>query len=96
MTNLKGSEKQIAWAAEILNKVNPLIDWILNNMPDGTPAENIAKFNDMRDRINNAQASKVIDCYKDFAATGNIQKDAYTACKRYMAYQKVSPAQDQF
>ena len=90
---MTGTEKQIKWANEIMAKVNPVFDWTIEN----APAANIKEYAEsVKNTVNAAYAGKIIDCYKNYEATGNNEKDMQSVFSKYKSYQKVSSHDNKF
>lgn len=83
---MKGSEKQIAWATEIMNKVNPVMDWTIANAPENLKS----RFTAIKETVNNAYAGKIIDCFADVVLGENAQQNAKAVFGAYTSYQKIS------
>lgn len=99
--NLTGSPKQIAYATDILNRMEVGFNWMLNEAPD----EKKEKYADIINTITNAPAGKVINCYRLFKSDaavnhfGNIvcaDVDAKRIVSRFYEYQRNFLPQDRF
>lgn len=66
---MKGTEKQIGWANEIMGRLNDILDQIMANIPDRYNQQQkdamTAMIEQMRGQINGAEyAGDVIDLFK--------------------------------
>ena len=74
---MKGSEKQISWANEIITRLDGLIDQIVANIPDRYTQEQkdmMAAFvEQIRSQIHGAEhAGDVIDLFKDVKTSDDL------------------------
>lgn len=79
---MKGTEKQIAWATEIVNNINKVIDYTIEkavptfNIPQDQKVAGIKKLESLKSSINSqAYAGTVIDHFNTFRCTGDMQAD---------------------
>lgn len=74
---MKGTEKQINWASEIINRLDGVLDQIVTNIPDECPQEQkdmMSTFvEQLRSRIHGADyAGDIIDLFKNVKTTNNL------------------------
>lgn len=74
---MKGSEKQINWANEIVERLDGVMDEIIANIPDLYTQEQKAMMTNMvegmRSSIHGAEyAGDVIDLFKDVKTAGDL------------------------
>lgn len=64
---MKGTEKQVAWATDILDRVNPVFDVAIAKCDE----EARPSIEDIKNRVNNADASVIITALKDICFVGD-------------------------
>lgn len=86
---MKGTEKQIAWATDIINKIIPVMEQAIADIKgmggkEDIKAANIAGFTQRIDALKNAEyAGDVISAFGKVRLTGNQQKDAFAVLAVY-------------
>lgn len=71
MVELKGTEKQIAWATDIIKNVNKALESVngviygVNNIPESIVAESELAVKNIKSILNSGSASVIINAYKN-------------------------------
>lgn len=76
---MKGTEKQISWANEIMGRLNDILGQIVENIPDRYNQQQkeilTEKVEQMRKQINSAEdASDVIDLFKSVKTPEDLMR----------------------
>lgn len=87
-----GSEKQVAWATEIIKKMEPGFEWIRENVKP----EQKEYFEKVIESIVSAKAYKVIRAYKDSSFIGTPFDVAKEVLNCYKAHNKMAIPEDRF
>ena len=79
---LKGSEKQIKFADDIINTFDKMIDNIINTVK-GKNDKLIPQCNQLKAGIHaETYAGNIINTLRDIKYTGDVQKDFYQLCQK--------------
>lgn len=87
-----GSEKQIAWATDIINKMIHGMEWAAENAPANLKDE----IDKAVESVLTAKSYKVIDAFKDCKIYDDAKDMAREFIQHYASWQKVSVDYDKF